>query len=348
MARPTTFKSSDIIKATNELNKSSTSKITGTALRKLIGTGRPDVIMREYNKLLENGTITAKKTDTDINEVVEVRELSKELEASLGDAMTALKNVVMHCNDIAHNTVENRLSAAIDKAKSAEVLAAEDVEKSEIDLAAAYDEIEQLKDERMTETDQLNEKITTLIKENSNLKIELNSLKKSYEDTQEVKMDLSEKLEIKTEQYTHAEQESLVQKTRSEEVDKQLLTAHKINAEHSKKIEDATALHTSNTANIAKLTTQLTDAIKAKVDAKQEVKSQTEIANSALLGAAKSQAETVSAKEQITALKDSEAMLHKQLEELSATYAVENEKAKMQIEILENNIKNDQAKRTMI
>ncbi|WP_354624587.1 hypothetical protein [Psychromonas sp. MME2] len=345
MARPITFTSNDIIKAANELNKSSANKITGTALRKIIGTGRPEVIMRHYNKLLEAGTITATSTTTEVTEVVEVRDLPKEVEQSLNEAMTALKSVVMHCNDIAHNTVENRLSAAIDKAKSAEVLAAEDVEKSEIDLAAAYDEIEQLKDERMTETDQLNEKITTLIKENSDLKIELNSLKKSYEDTQTVKMDLLEKLEIKTEQYTHAEQEFLVQKTRSEEVDKQLLTAHKINAEHSKKIEDATALHTSNTANIAKLTTQLTDAIKAKVDAKQEVKSQTEIANSALLGAAKSHAETVSAKEQITALKDSEAMLHKQLEQLIAKHAVEVEQAKVQINVLENNIKTEQAKK---
>ena len=110
-------------------------------------------------------------------------------------------------------------------------------------------------------------------------------------------------------------------KTRLEEVAKQLLTAMEINADLIKKIENSTVLHTSDTA---------------------------EIANNALLEATKLHAEWASAKEQIAGIKDSDAVLHKQLEELSATYAVENEKAKIQIEILENNIKNDQAKRTMI
>ena len=118
-----------------------------------------------------------------------------------------------------------------------------------------------------------------------------------------------------------------------------------INAELIKKIENATVLHTSDTADIAKLTTQLTDVTKAQTEAKAEAKSQTEIANNALLEVAKSHAESVSAKEQITALKDSNAILHKQLELLVAKHAVEIEQGKVQINLLENNIKTEQAKK---
>jgi hypothetical protein len=295
--------------------------------------------MRQYNKLLEDGKIIAKEIATEITEVVEVRELPKEVGESLDDAILALKHVVMQCNDIAHNTVENRLSVAIDKAKAMEVFAAEEMEKSQKDLGAAYDEIEQLKDECLAETCLLNEKITTLNEENSDLKIESNSFKKAHEDTQNNNRNLSKKLEIKTEQCLHAVQECLVQQTRSEEVAKQLAEAQKSNAELIKKLEGAVVKHTSDTVEIAKLTTQLTDVTKVQKEAKIDAKLQTEIANNALLDVAKSQAETVSAKEQITALKDSDAMLHKQLKSLSATHAVEVEKAKVQIERFKDKIK---------
>lgn len=339
MAAPKKFKDSDIIKAANELNKAG-KNINGTSLRKLVGAGRPDTLLKMYNDLLAEGKITAIEETTEVAEVVEVRELPKEVEQSLDDAINALKNVVMQCNDIAHNTVENRLSAAIEKAKSAEVFAAEEVEKSEADLAAAFDEIEQLKEESQAELDLLSEKNGELVKEVSETKSELRSYHKSCADLEGKNVDLLIKLEAKTEQCTTAEQESLVQATRTEEANKQLVTAEKVNIELTDKLDTAKDLNAQNLAEIATLKAKLEDALLAKDEAKTENKAQAFIANNALSEVAKSNAETVAAKEQVIALKDSEALLHKQLEQQAVT--INEDKTK--IETLESDLKNEQAK----
>lgn len=329
MARPASFKASDIIKAANELNRAS-KNINGTSLRKLVGAGRPDALMKQYSELLEEGKITAVETTTEITEVVEVRELPKEVQQSLDDAVASLKNVVMNCNDIAHNTVENRLDAAMEKTKAAEVLAAEEVEKAQQDLGNAYDEIEQLKEESQAEVDLLNEKTTKLDQNNSDLKIELSGTKKDLNDIQEDNIDLTIKLEAKTNQCQVAEQESIVQKTRSEEVAKQLVTAQEVSAELNQKLNDANSINAKNLTEIATLTANVTNALEAKDEAKLDVITQTEIANKALSEAATASAEVAGITKQLTASEEREALLHKQLEAQAAEIA----KYKMQMESL--------------
>ncbi|MFT5716331.1 MAG: hypothetical protein ACI9T7_000506 [Oleiphilaceae bacterium] len=327
MARPASFKASDVIKAANELNKLS-KNINGTSLRKLVGAGRPDALMKQYNELLNEGKITTVEETTEVAEVVEVRELPVEVQQSLDEAVTSLKNVVMHCNDIAHNTVESRLSAAIEKAKDTEINAAEEVEKAQQDLGNAYDEIEQLKDEYQTEIDLLNEKLSQSIQVNSDLKIELSNTKKDLGDAQKSNIDLTTKLETKTEQCQLAEQDSLVQKTRAEEVAKQLITAQESSAELDIKLNDANYLNTKNLAEIATLTANVSNALEAKDEAKLEAMSQTEIANKALSEATTASAEVASTTKQLTASEEREALLHKQLEQKSAEIA----ECKMQVE----------------
>nr|WP_075519014.1 hypothetical protein [Moritella viscosa]SHO17377.1 Putative uncharacterized protein [Moritella viscosa] len=320
MARPTSFKSSDIIKAANELNKLS-KNINGTSLRKLLGAGRPDALMKQYNELLVEGKITTVEETTEVAEVVEVRELPIEVQQSLDDAVTSLKNVVMHCNDIAHNTVESRLSAAIEKAKDTEINAAEEVEKAQQDLGNAYDEIEQLKDEYQTEIDLLNDKLSQSIQVNSDLRVDLTNTKKDFGTAQKSNIDLTAKLETKTSECHVAEQDSLVQKTRAEEVAKQLVLAQETSAELDIKLNDANSLNTKNLAEIATLTANLSNALEAKDEAKIEAMSQTEIANKALSEATTASAEVASTTKQIVTSEEREALLHKQLEVQAAEIA---------------------------
>ncbi|HHK8568962.1 TPA: hypothetical protein ACQYCS_004630 [Vibrio parahaemolyticus] len=296
MARPTSFKASDIINAANELSRTG-KNINGTSLRKLVGAGRPDALMTMYNELLAEGKISTVEETKDVAEVVEIRELPQEVEQSLDDAVTALKNVVMQCNDIAHNTVEGRLNAAIEKAKAEEILAAEEVEKAQIDLGAAYDEIEQLRDEHQAEIESLNDKLAKRDQENSELKLELSSTKQALDDSQKSNTDLSSKLEAKTTQCVTAEQDAIVQKTRAEEMAKQLAAAQETNAELTKSLDAEKALKADEHGKAEAAEAKLTVALEAKQEAKQE------------------------AKEAIAALKANEAELHQQLEERAAKIA---------------------------
>jgi chromosome segregation ATPase len=339
MAAPTKIIESDVIKAANELNRQS-KNITGSALRKISGVGRPENVFAVYEQLLEDGKITAVEKNSAVSEVVEVRDLPVEVQQSLDDAVSSLKNVVMHCNEIAHNTVESRLSSAINKANEKELLAAEDMQKSEIDLTNAFNEIEQLKEESQAEIELLSEKNGELVKEISETKSELRSYHKSNSELEGKNVDLLIKLEAKTEQCTTAEQESLVQATRTEEANKQLVTAENVNADLNGKLDATKDLNAQYQADIATLKAKLEDALLSKDEAKAETKSQTIIANNAAAEAAKSNAETVAAKEQVTALKDSEALLHKQLEQQAVT--INEDKTK--IETLESDLKNEQAK----
>ncbi|HHY0492716.1 TPA: hypothetical protein ACVU46_004510 [Vibrio parahaemolyticus] len=307
MARPTSFKASDIINAANELSRTG-KNINGTSLRKLVGVGRPDALMSMYNELLAEGKITTvEEANKDVAEVVEVRELPQEVEESLNAAVESLKNVVMQCNDIAHSAVEGRLSAAIEKAKAEEILAAEEVEKAQLDLTSAYNEIEQLREEHQAELDRLNEILAKRDQENSDLKLELTSTKQSLNDQQKTNADLSAKLETKTEQCQQAEQDAIVQKTRAEEVGKQLTSVQETNAE---------------------LTTSL-DAEKAL---KADEHGRAEAAEAKLVAALESKQE---AKEAIAALKANEAELHQKLEEKAATIAESQLQIKEDAKVIE-------------
>lgn len=326
MAAPTKIIASDVMKAANELRRVG-KNINGTALRNITGTGRPENIMEMYEQLLKEGKITAIESATEVSDIVDVRELPKEVQQSLEDAVASLKNVVMHCNDIAHNTVENRLSAAIDKAKAAEVLAAEETQAAQTDLTSAYNEIEELKDEYKIDLDLLNEKRAKLDRDNSDLKTELSNTQKSYGETRTANTDLSRNLETKTKQCLLAEQESLVQKTRNEEVEKQVAAVKEVNTGLAKKLEDATTLHTNDAAEIAKLKSQLEDSNKSKEKAIKEAETHEDLANVAFKEIEKFKAQAEAAKEQVAELKVSEAQLHERLEK----QAVENAENKLHI-----------------
>lgn len=289
MARPTSFKESDIIRAVNKINKNPRITINGTSLRDSVGSGRPDALFKLYTKMLDDGKITTIEEATEISEVVEVRELPVEVQQSLDEAVNSLKNVVMHCNDIAHNTVENRLSTAIDKAKAAEILAAEDVQKAQQDLCNAYDEIEQVKDENQDETDLLNEKITKLDRGNSELTVELNSIKKEFGDAQKENAELLEKLEsyaakmkeadIKIELLTqernmaHTDKAEIKEQAaldKSELVDSHKAKVDSINAEHKQSIDALSKANTEAITEIGKAKDQTISTLQASVnDGKQ-------------------------------------------------------------------------------
>jgi len=344
MAAPRKFKDSDIINAVNELNKAG-KNISGGSLRRIIGTGRPDVLIEQYNKLLASGEITENTKKSGVSEVVEVRDLPREVQQSLDEAVASLKNVVMHCNDIAHNTVENRLSAAIEKAKETQLLAAEEIEVAQAERDSAYNEIEQLKDdaeqlkdEHQVDLDLLDEKLAKRDRENSDLKIELSNTKKSYEYTKSANTDLSRNLDEKTKQCSASEQESLVQKTRYEEVAKQLLAAQEANAGLTKKLDDASTLHTTNAAEIAKLKSQLEDSNNSKEEAIKEAILHEDRANNAFKEVEKFKAQTESAKEQVAELKSSEAQLHERLEKQVEENAEEKAENKLRIKNLESEL----------
>jgi hypothetical protein len=288
MAAPKKFKDSDIIKAANEINKAG-KNINGTSLRKLIGAGRPDALLKMYNDLLIEGKITVIEEATEVAEFVEIRELPKEVEQSLDDAVIALKNVVMQCNDIAHNTVENRLSAAIEKAKAAEVFAAEEVEKSEADLTAAFDEIEQLKEESQLELDLLTEKITSLTAENLELASEFRDQKKISNNALDNVKRLEKLLSDKNAECVLAEQEAIVQKTRTEETSKQLTNEQERTKKQYQDLEYIKEARLNDLAEIDKLKSRLELAESNEKQLTIDLKTKSDVAQNALLKAAKNQ-----------------------------------------------------------
>lgn len=315
MARPATFKASDIINAANELNRTGKS-INGTSLRKLVGAGRPDALMTMYNELLEQGKISTIEKQHEVAEVVDVRELPAEVEESLNSAVESLKNVVMQCNDIAHNVVEGRLSAAIEKAKAEEILAAEEVEKAQLDLTAAYNEIEQLREEHQAELDQLNDKLAKLNQENSDLKLELTSIKQSLNAQHKINAEQSDKLETKTEQCQKAEQDAIIQKTRAEEIAKQLSSAQKANGELTSALDNEKALKATEHGRAEAAEAKLAVALEAKEEAKAEAKILHQQLEEKAATIAENRQQIKEDEKTIKALESSEISLKKQIEEL--------------------------------
>lgn len=315
MARPTSFKESDIISAANELNRAN-KNINGTSLRKIVGAGRPDALMTMYNELLEQGKISTIEKQHEVAEVVDVRELPAEVEESLNSAVESLKNVVMQCNDIAHNVVEGRLSAAIEKAKAEEILAAEEVEKAQLDLTAAYNEIEQLREEHQAELDQLNDKLAKLNQENSDLKLELTSIKQSLNAQHKINAEQSDKLETKTEQCQKAEQDAIIQKTRAEEIAKQLSSAQKANGELTSALDNEKALKATEHGRAEAAEAKLAVALEAKEEAKAEAKILHQQLEEKAATIAENRQQIKEDEKTIKALESSEISLKKQIEEL--------------------------------
>ncbi|HHC7360971.1 TPA: hypothetical protein ACN30T_004407 [Vibrio parahaemolyticus] len=316
MARPASFRPSDIINAVNELNRTG-KNINGTSLRKLVGAGRPDALMSMYNDLLAEGKISTIEEQQEVAEVIEVRELPPEVEESLNSAVESLKNVVMQCNDIAHTAVEGRLNAAIDKAKAQEVLAAEEIEKAQADLKAAYDEIEQLRDDHQAELDKLNEKLEKQNKENSDLKLELTSTKQSLNDQQKTNADLSTKLEAKTEQCQLAEQDAIVQKTKAEEVAKQLSSAQETHTQLTSALDNERSLKAEEHGRAEAAEAKLAVALEDKQEAKEEVKALHQQLEEKAATIAETQLQTKEDAKAIKVLKEAEASLKEQLESLN-------------------------------
>ena len=315
MARPASFKSNDIINAANELIRTG-KNINGTSLRKLVGAGRPDALMSMYNELLVEGKISTIEDQQEIAEVVEVRELPQEVEESLNNAVESLKNVVMQCNDIAHNAVEGRLSAAIEKAKAEEILAAEEVAKHQADLEMAYNDMEQLKEDHQAELERLNKKLAERDQENSDLKLELTSIKQSLNDQQKTNADLSTKLEAKTEQCQLAEQDAIVQKTKAEEVVKQLSSAQEIHAQLTSALDNERSLKAEEHGRAEAAEAKLAVALEDKQEAKEEVKALHQQLEEKAATIAETQLQTKEDAKAIKVLKATESSLKKQIESL--------------------------------
>ena len=150
MARPVTFKSEDIIRAAHDLNRAG-GNINGTSLRKFVGSGRPDALMKEYSKLLTEGKITILEKSAGVARGVEVIALPFEMQKALDDALKLLKSTAFQCADI--------------------------IDGSHLSV----DEVQAEFDRLNAKIEQLNSKLTISEKENLEFRIELNNTKRTLD-----------------------------------------------------------------------------------------------------------------------------------------------------------------------
>lgn len=183
MARQKSYTDQQVIDAAREIIDSG-KVVNGTSLRKIIGSGRPDALMADYECLREN--IESPTANIDVVEV-EQQELPLEIQEVKATVLGDLDRLIGDCYSVAHSIVSKSANIEINQLKQDVAKCQAELEMRENDLNSAYEEIESLRDQLQESQDLLVEnkgKSELLLEQNKEFSSSLDTLKDSLKEVE--------------------------------------------------------------------------------------------------------------------------------------------------------------------
>lgn len=146
MANHRTFTDQNLLNAARELIVQER-PINGNALRRIVGSGRPSVLMDAYNSLVEQGKVQLPVEKQPPVETMVSHDLPIEITDELNAGLQALTAMVKRCNDMAHHEVERRLNKAIQDAAADSEDSKQKTAEANENEARAWNDVENIRAE---------------------------------------------------------------------------------------------------------------------------------------------------------------------------------------------------------
>ncbi|MGL6316633.1 hypothetical protein [Vibrio sp. WXL103] len=332
--RPKSYTDTQLIEAANLLIAEGKA-VNGASLRKKVGSGRPDALLSDYERLSQSGQITILiPSESESNDVVH-QELPPEIADRLNVFLADITEMVESINDHAHHTVEGRLNTAIAEANTRASEAAKREAESLQEQEKAFDELEDTLDKLAdveAQYQKLQDKTNQIV---SDLKVSQSETRSALADIQE-RDQLIEKLE--SELQTHrlalgeaqtatamAQGQAATLETQNTEL-KSLLDSER---EHLKQTEITNGQLTSNINTLEQQVSKLTART-------EQAQNSLQTSEKAL---AKQQADNQSLVDEVSRLKESLEEKRSENNQLQQTVGEANTTAKLLKERLEDETK---------